>query len=98
MNKKGMVEDLFDYLFIVITVFIALAFIGFLFDYTLDERKETTLDNLEKTNERTALITESRADFEDGKDVSVTDLRYKVSRAGLPDVYVDEDVIIDSNI
>jgi len=49
MNKKGMLDDLFDYLFTVMVVFLMLAIIGFIFEFNDHKRQETALDNIEAT-------------------------------------------------
>ena len=74
-NRKGMLDDLFDYLFTVFIVFFMLAFIGFMFEFSSSGRMENSRDNIVKVfSDQDNLIIGKRAELISQEQVIVGDL------------------------
>ena len=79
MNKKALMEDLFDYLFTVIVIFLTLAIIGVIFSVGISARQEVIKENVDLTFEnREGVLSIARNEFENGQEIDVSEVEMRM--------------------
>jgi hypothetical protein len=79
MNKKGIVEDAFDYLFIAIAFFFILFFIGVFVSSTNSSSEAFTNLLVENSDEVTDLINQERVSLELNSEINLDNLNNQIA-------------------
>lgn len=86
LNKKAVMDDLFDLLFTVFAGFFLLIFIGVIINGGLDARNNLIAFNLDQTLDLEDFLTAQRAQFEKGAGLESFESAYvKVQKEGYPE-------------
>ena len=86
MNKKAMVDDLFDYIITVFAAIFILMFLGVVINGSVNERQEYVKDHLEKNQQTADFLVSERIFFEKGFYVMFLEQRYQdIKKYGIVD-------------
>jgi hypothetical protein len=88
MNKKAMLDDLFDFLFTIFMAVFVLMFVGAYINGAAENRNEETIEYLEQVSLRDTALSDVRGRLAEGLDVETyrirSDVAYAGSRPGAP--------------
>ena len=87
MNKKGMLDDLFDYIITIFAAIFILMFLGVVINGSISERQEYVKDQLEKNQQTADFLVNERIFVEQGFYTMFLEQRYQdVKQYGVVDV------------
>ncbi len=87
-NKKGMMDDLFDFLFTVFLIFFIMAFIGYYIEHGNNLNERAAINLVEKTELVDNYILEQRINLNNNLDLEYDAMKSRIQllRVSFPEV------------